>query len=219
MTRPRIKICGLTRAEDAALAVKLGADAVGFVFWPRSPRAVDAHTARQIVETLPPEVARVGVCVNETPVAVAELVRAVGLNVVQLHGDEDVANYRHVGAALIKAVGLDSEDAVARALGLPGDVTVLVDAVDAVRRGGTGRLADWSRAARVARVRPVMLAGGLTADSVGAAMAAVEPWALDVSSGVELAPGIKDHDRLRAFFAAVADQIGAPVGRERGLDL
>lgn len=201
---PRIKVCGITRAEDAAEAVRLGAAALGFVFWPKSPRVLSVQAARDIAAGVPPFVARIGVFVDTTADDVARIVDEVGLDGVQLHGDERVDRYERVKSRLIKAVTLESGEDVMRAATLPAYVTTLVDAADRVRRGGTGQVADWSQAAALAARRPVILAGGLTAENVGEAVRSVRPWALDVSSGVETAPGIKTRERLEAFFAAVA---------------
>lgn len=202
--RPRVKICGITRQSDAALAVSLGADAIGFIFWPRSPRAISAGDARRIHSTLPPFVTRVGVFVNATPDEVAAVVREAALDAVQLHGDEPIESYTDVGARLIKVATLASSEDIDRVVGWTQDVVPLVDAIDPERRGGTGLLADWSHAARLARARPIVLAGGLTAANVGAAIARVQPWGIDVSSGVEDAPGMKSPTRLRELFAALA---------------
>jgi phosphoribosylanthranilate isomerase len=199
-----VKICGLTRAEDAALAVALGADALGFVFWSRSPRAVRAGDVRQITERVPPLVTRVGVFVDASPSDVAVAVRDAGLDVVQLHGGESPEAYRETGARLMKVATLDHEDRVEEIAAWPEGVMPLVDAIDHARKGGTGRVADWARAAALSARRPIVLAGGLTAENVREAVAVVRPWAVDVSSGVESAPGRKSADRMRAFFAAVA---------------
>jgi phosphoribosylanthranilate isomerase len=200
--RTRVKICGITRAEDAALAVRSGADAIGFVFWPRSPRAVKPAQVATIT-TDGALVARVGVFVDASPEEVAETVKEARLSVVQLHGDEPVGDFSRVGAAVIKAVSLVDERDVERALALPADVTVLIDAPDRQRKGGTGNVGDWSLARRVSRARPVILAGGLSAANVAAAIREVQPWGVDVSSGVEASPGIKEPGRLRDFFSAI----------------
>lgn len=200
---PRIKVCGITRVEDAAAAVELGAAAVGFVFWPRSPRRIAVETAREIGGILPPFVARIGVFVDMPADDVARIVDDARLDGVQLHGDEKTDQYRQLQARLIKAVTLDSDTDVKAAATLPAHVTVLVDATDRVRRGGTGRVADWTNAAALAAQRPIILAGGLTAANVGDAIRQVRPWAVDVSSGVEAAPGVKNRERLEALFAAV----------------
>ncbi|MFI5177401.1 MAG: phosphoribosylanthranilate isomerase [Vicinamibacterales bacterium] len=201
--RPRVKICGITRAEDAAEAVRLGADALGFVFWAQSPRVVSPDVARAIAASVPPLVARVGVFVDAPVAEVITIARLVGLDAVQLHGDELVDAYAGVPARIIKAVVLDADDDLERAARLPPHVTPLIDAADRAKRGGTGRIADWSSAAGLARRRPVMLAGGLSAENVAEAIRVVRPWAVDVSSGVESAPGIKSTERLEQFFAAI----------------
>jgi len=208
MSRVRVKVCGLTRAEDVEAAVALGADALGFVLWPRSPRYVPLPAVSALADDLPAFLTRVGVFVDASPDEVARAVREARLDAVQLHGAESAADYGRVGARVIKAVTLDGSDDVERAAGLPAGVTVLVDATAPVERGGTGRRADWSHAARLARRRPIVLAGGLSASNVAAAIREVRPVAVDVSSGVEEAPGRKDHERLRAFFAAVAAAAG-----------
>jgi phosphoribosylanthranilate isomerase len=206
---PRVKICGITRLADAEAAVDLGAHALGFVFWPSSPRAVGREVARTIAAALPALVTRVGVFVNMSPAEVADTVNLVGLDVVQLHGDEDVHAYAGVGVRLMKVVRLADEAAVDRAAELPPSVTPLVDAIDDARRGGTGRRANWALAARLASRRPIVLAGGLSGETVGEALRAVRPWGIDVSSGVEQSPGVKSQERLRALFAAVARTEGA----------
>jgi phosphoribosylanthranilate isomerase len=202
-TRVRVKVCGLTRAEDAALAVAFGADALGFIFWPRSPRAITPSGARRLHAVLPPLVSRVGVFVDASPQDVVDAVRVAGLDVVQLHGDEPVERYLDVGAKVMKVAALENDRDVERVLAWPSAVTPLVDAVDRERRGGTGRRADWELAAQLAARRPIVLAGGLNAENVAEAIAAVGPWGVDVSSGVEQAPGVKSEARLRAFFAGV----------------
>ena len=206
---PRIKVCGITRIEDASEAVRLGAAALGFVFWLASPRAISVQAAREVTGAVPPLVARVGVFVDASADDVARIADEVGLDAVQLHGDERIDGYARVKSRLIKAVTLNSDDDVFGAAALPAHVTTLVDATDRLRRGGTGQLADWRHAAALAARRPIILAGGLTADNVAGAIKQVRPWALDVSSGVESAPGIKSRERLEAFFAAVAGSGGA----------
>jgi phosphoribosylanthranilate isomerase len=203
MNRTRIKICGLTRLEDAALAVDLGADAIGFVLWPNSPRAVTVDRAASIAAALPSFVTRVGVFVNATPGEVGRAVQAIGLDVAQLHGDEPIEPYVGRARRLMKVVSLGDDTSVVAARALPAEVTLLVDAADRERRGGTGLRADWTRAAILARARPVVLAGGLSADNVLDALRVVRPWAIDVSSGVEAAPGVKSPEKLRALFRAV----------------
>lgn len=199
----KVKICGITRVEDAESAAALGADAVGFVFWPPSPRFVEAERARAIACGLPPMVTAVGVFANQPPEEVARVAAAVGLGAVQLHGDERVEDYAGLACRVIKAVPVGLDRAPDEALALPGHVTVLLDAHDPVRLGGTGTTIDWTIAARVARARRVILSGGLRPENVGDAVATVRPYGIDVSSGVETAPGRKDVEKMRALFDAI----------------
>lgn len=200
--RPRIKFCGMTRREDAVAAADLGVDAVGFVFWPKSPRAVRVEQAREITRALPPWVWRVGVFVNASVDEMRAAVAEAGLDIVQLHGDETVDVAEAMGTRVMKALSRDEDPETAARLWRE-DVLLLVDAVDPVRRGGTGALADWAAARRLQAARPVVLAGGLTAENVAEAIRAVRPYAVDVASGVESQPGIKDPTRMRAFVDAV----------------
>ena len=199
----RVKICGIRRQDDAQRAVELGADALGFVFWPESPRFVDPYRALPIVSALPLFVATVGVFVDQAPEYVTGVAQLLNLSAIQLHGQEVPASYpRH--RRVIKSVPVtDGFDPVTAFAALPPRTTILLDAHDPIRRGGTGQVIDWSRAAAAARVRPIILSGGLTPENVGAAVATVGPYAVDVSSGVEAEPGVKDHAKLRAFFAAL----------------
>lgn len=202
--RTRVKICGITRERDARAAVAAGADALGFVFWPGSPRIVMPEEAARIGQTLPPLVTRVGVFVNAAPAEVARIVRVARLDAVQLHGGEDPEAYAHCGAAVIKAVTLDDAAGVVRAIAYPAAVTVLVDAGDPARHGGSGRLANWKRARALARRRPILLAGGLKAENVVRAIRAVRPWGIDLSSGVETRPGRKSSAKIAALMTGVA---------------
>jgi phosphoribosylanthranilate isomerase len=202
-----VKICGITRPEDAALAVELGARAIGLVFWPTSPRAIDRQRGREIVASLPAGVEAIGVFVNQTEAAI-EIAREIGLRGIQLHGDEPAASYRDVasggdGVSVIKAIAVRDESAIGQVQDVPPGARVLLDAHDAARRGGTGRTIDWSLAARIARQRPIILSGGLTPANVVDAIAAVRPIAIDVSSGVESEPGQKDARKLRELFDAL----------------
>jgi phosphoribosylanthranilate isomerase len=206
--RTRVKICGITRERDARAAVRAGADALGFVFWPNSPRRVTPEAAARIGRTMPALVSRVGVFVNAGPAEVKRVVRRAGLDAIQLHGDEDPADYADCGAAIIKAVTLTGAPDVTAALAYPADVTILVDAEDPVRRGGTGRPANWKLARTLARARPILLAGGIGAANVRDALRAVRPWGIDVSSGVEVRPGVKSQKKIAGLFTRVvrADQ-------------
>jgi len=198
-----VKICGITRTEDALLAAELGATALGFVLWPGSPRAIDPFRARTIVRHLPPLVSVVGVFVDQPLEYVRRVARLVPLDAIQLHGGESADYCRDTGGRVIKAIGA-SRTAAEGIERLPRNVIVLLDACDPVQHGGTGRSIDWTVAARVARMRPTILAGGLRPENVGEAIRRVRPFGVDVSSGVEVRPGVKDAGRLRDFFAAVA---------------
>ena len=195
-----VKICGITRLEDAEAAVAAGASAIGFIFWPASPRFVDPHRARKIAAALPPFVTAVGVFVNQPIEYVNGVATLVRLAAVQLHGDETPEFAALAVAPVIKAVPIGTDPGIWRSR-----VRLLLDVHDPVARGGTGRTIDWAAAADLAAQRDILLAGGLTPDNVADAVARVRPFGIDVSSGVERAPGIKDHQRLRALFEAMHD--------------
>lgn len=199
----RVKVCGVTRVEDAQLAADLGASAIGFVFWPMSPRYVEPERARAIAAALPRAIVCVGVFVDQDFEEMQRIASYVPLGALQLHGAEPP----RVAAALlhpvIKAVPVINGFAPESLDLWPSEVTVLLDAHDPVKRGGTGRTIDWSAAARAARRRPIMLSGGLTPENIREAIETVRPYAIDVSSGVEASPGIKDPGKLRALFANV----------------
>jgi phosphoribosylanthranilate isomerase len=200
----RVKICGVRRLEDALMASELGASAVGFVFWPESPRFIDPYRARAIVAALPFGVTAVGVFVDQPAEYVSGVARLLNLGAVQLHGHEPPESYGSSPHRIIKAVpvtnGFNPMEAMAA---VPPSVTVLLDAHDPIRRGGTGQTVDWAHAAMSARLRPIILSGGLNAGNVRAAIDAVHPAAIDVSSGVESSPGVKDPNKLRALFDAL----------------
>lgn len=204
---PRVKVCGITRIEDAVLAASLGASAIGFVFWRPSPRFVEPETARAIAAAMPASVVCVGVFVDQDATYVRQIAAQVRLGAVQLHGHESVEFATALMEPVIKAVPLEEGFDPQSLDLLPPAITVLLDAHDPERRGGTGRTIDWTVAARAATRRPVMLAGGLTPENVGDAIRIVRPYAIDVSSGVESSPGIKDRDRLRALFDAITPDL------------
>jgi phosphoribosylanthranilate isomerase len=199
----RVKICGITSIDDARLAVELGAWAIGFVFWPSSPRFIEPSLAREIVERLPAVVTAVGVFVNQPAEHVEDVSSRVRLGAVQLHGDESPRYAHSLSRRVIKAFAVD-EAVDPSSLGAWGDTTILLDASDSERRGGTGRTIDWQAAAHIARARPIVLAGGMRPDNVAEAVRTVRPAAVDVSSGVERSPGRKDAALMEALFAALA---------------
>ncbi len=193
-----VKICGITRAEDAAAAVDAGARAIGFVFWPKSPRFIDPYRARAIAAVLPPFVTPVGLFVNQTAEYIHGVASLVRLGAVQLHGDESVEFAEAIPHPVVKALTVS-----ARISEWPTRMRILLDAHDPARRGGTGQKIDWTAAAAIAATRPVLLAGGLTPVNVADAVARVRPFGIDVSSGVERSPGIKDHQKITALFEAL----------------
>ena len=208
----RVKVCGITRHEDAELAVELGAWALGFILWPQSPRAADLGAAAGIAASLRRRVELVGVFVNPALEDVAHAAEELHLSHVQLHGDEGPAFCsevaRRTGAKVIKAMRISGEGEFRELERFHTDFHLLDTAARGLR-GGTGETWDWALAARRRRRIPVILSGGLTAENVAAGIEAVDPWAVDVSSGVEAAPGIKDPDRLAAFMAAVPGPVEA----------
>ena len=215
-----IKICGITRRSDATHAAQHGATALGFICWTGSPRYVEPEHVAEITAGLPSSIMRVGVFVNEPLDSLLEIVdrarlTAVGvfvnepldslleivdrarLTTVQLHGDEPPAYADAIAVPVLRAVCIDQADLT----GWPSDMPLLLDAPSAALRGGTGQTIDWDQAAGIARGRKVILAGGLTADNVAEAIAVVRPFGVDVSSGVEASPGIKDSGRVSVFLA------------------
>lgn len=201
----KVKICGITNAEDAAVAVEAGADAVGFVFHKKSPRYAEPATVRELVKVLPPFVLPVGVFVNEDAKVVRDLMDHCGLALAQLHGDESAAYCETLGRPMLKAIRLKDRQsflALAEFQGRAGVRGFLVDAFSPDAFGGTGLKADWSLAAEAASAAPILLAGGLTPDNVAQAIEQVRPYGVDVSSGVEAQPGKKDYEKVRAFVRA-----------------
>jgi phosphoribosylanthranilate isomerase len=193
-----LKVCGITRAEDAAHAVAHGATALGFIFWTKSPRYIAPERAAGIIAAVPPEVLTVGVFVDEAEDVVHEVAERTGIAAVQLHGHETPSFVVPGGRRVFRSMTLESSAATCEAW--PADTTLLLDAADPVRRGGTGTAVDWDAAAAVARRRPIVLAGGLTPGNVGGAIAVVRPFGVDVSSGVEAAPGVKDRAKVTEFL-------------------
>lgn len=203
MSRVRVKICGLTRAEDVAAAVEAGADAVGFVFT-KSPRQVSADTAKRLVNYVPEGVLSVGLFLNQGRSEVERVVNSVPLDVLQFHGSESERECDVFDLPWLKAVAMESFESARRAeLDFPNAMGLLLDSHTAGKRGGSGKVFDWSLFQPVSK--PVWLAGGLNTGNVGQAIRIVKPYAVDVSSGVEESPGIKDAKRMMAFVNAVRE--------------
>lgn len=198
----RIKICGLTRPQDVDAAVAAGADAIGLVFHPQSPRYVDLTQAVALVRRIPPLVTVVGLFVNAAPEDVRARLAAVPIHLLQFHGDEDDAYCRQFGRPFLKAVRVrPGVDVLREMAAFPSAQAILLDAF-VEGYGGGGRTFDWALAPREPS-KPIILSGGLGADNVGEAIRRLHPAAVDVSSGVELGKGIKDAEKMRAFIAAV----------------
>jgi len=196
---PILKICGMTRVGDALHAVREGATAIGFVFWKGSPRYIEPERAGEIAAALPATVTTVGVFVNEPVDAIRETARVAGLRMVQLHGEETPAYTKQIDQPVMRAVTLDTMVETTKAW--PADTTLLLDSTDPSRRGAGRAAVDWPRAAVITRGRRVVLAGGLTPDNIEEAIVTVRPIGVDVASGVESAPGVKDLDKVARFLA------------------
>ena len=197
----RIKICGLTRAEDMQVAIEAGADALGLVFYPPSPRFIDPEQAVRLAGMAPPFVSVVGLFVNAEASQVSELLAAVPIHLLQFHGDEDEAYCRQFGRPYIRAARMrPGLDLLQYAASFPSAQAILVDAF-VEGYGGGGKSFDWNLIPN-SMSKPLVLSGGLDADNVGEAIRRVRPAAVDVSSGVEAAKGIKDADKIRSFIAA-----------------
>lgn len=202
MNRVRIKFCGLTRAEDAGLAVRIGVDALGFVFTRRSRRFVEPAVAASIRRSLPPFATTVALFMDDEPAWINEVMDIFRPDLLQFHGNESPATCATFGRAWLKAVAMASvPDVASYVAGFAGACGFLLDAHASGEQGGSGARFDWSRMPTLDRA--LILAGGLDAGNVGDAIRQTRPYAVDVSSGIETAPGIKDAQRMREFVAAV----------------
>ena len=202
----KVKVCGITNAEDALAAIEAGADALGFIFYEKSPRYVVPAVAANIIAGLPPLVTPVGVFVNEGLATVRSIMETCRLAMAQLHGDENVSYCRELARPAMKALRLKDRGsllALAEYQGRGGVRGFVLDTFSELAYGGTGQITDWGLAADVAKSTPILLAGGLTPENVTEAIGIVRPYGVDVSSGVESAPGKKDHAKMRAFVDAV----------------
>ena len=202
----KIKICGITNLEDALMAVEAGADALGFVFYTQSPRCIEPAVAKRIIAQLPPFVLPVGVFVNHEQETIRNIYNECGLAFAQLHGDESPAFCETLGRPVLRALRLRDRGsllALAEYKGRMGVRGFVVDAFSSEAYGGTGQTANWSLAREVAKAAPILLAGGLTPSNVQEAVRQVQPYGVDVSSGVEDRPGKKDPKKIRALTQAV----------------
>ena len=201
--RTRIKICGITRHEDAQAAVAAGADALGFVFYSHSPRNVSVAVAKSIVATLPPFVTSIGLFVNAAPSEVKNVLDHVALDCLQFQGEETPAYCQQFNRPYLKALRIKPDsDVQAMVNQYVGARGVLLDSFDSRQHGGTGQTFDWTLVPNGLSL-PVILAGGLNPSNVAQAIRTVRPYAVDISSGVEASKGIKDHAKIRAFIDEV----------------
>lgn len=199
--RTRVKICGITSVEDALAAARAGADAIGLVF-AESPRQVSVAVAKEIALRLPPFVTVVGVFVDEEIRIVEKTFREVGLHVVQLHGNEDTEYRSHLDLPTVKSFAV-KDDSVLEKIEEYRENSFLLDTYSATRAGGTGESFDWTIAVKAKAYGHVILSGGLTPENITRALNEVKPWAVDISSGVELSPGKKDHQKITDFMKKV----------------
>ncbi|MDC0963856.1 phosphoribosylanthranilate isomerase [Candidatus Pseudothioglobus singularis] len=196
----KVKICGFTEPNNARDAALAGVDAIGLVFYNKSPRNVDIHSAQKIIEALPPFINRVGLFVNANPSFIDEILCEVPLDTLQFHGDESVLDCAQYQMPFIKSLRVKPDTNVKEiAENFSSASALLLDSFSPSSYGGTGESFDWSLA-RVKISLPIILAGGLTVDNVADAIKQVNPYAVDASSGVESAPGVKDIDKIEAFI-------------------
>lgn len=204
MTRIRVKICGLTRPADVDAAVNAGADALGFVFTPKSRRFVDAVTAEKLVCRVPAFVSRVGLFMDQGAEEVRALLAQVPLTLLQFHGREEGAYCRQFGLPYVKALAMGGDGQLSRLDQYRDAAALLLDSHEPGAAGGTGHAFDWSRIP--ALPRPLVLAGGLDPENVRRAVRMVRPWAVDVSSGVELEPGVKCAEKMQRFIEEASSE-------------
>ena len=195
----KVKICGMTQLKDALFAVEQGVDAVGFIFYKKSPRAVTMKTVREIITKLPPLVDTVGVFVNESAERLNKIADYCGLDLVQLHGEESPAFCRKIHRRVIKAFRVKDLQSIKQLEKFPVS-GFLLDTFSDDLHGGTGKTFDWNLALPAKKMGPVILAGGLTPRNILQAVRQVSPYGVDVCSGVEKSPGIKDLEKVRAFL-------------------
>jgi len=202
----KIKICGITNLQDAEAAVAAGVDALGFVFYPKSPRCIEPTVAKRIIAQLPPFVLPIGVFVNQSRETIRDVFNECDLAFAQLHGDETPEFCETLGRPVLRALRLRDRGSLLALAEYKGRIGVrgfVVDAFSTEAYGGTGQTVDWSLAREAAQAAPILLAGGLTPSNVQEAIRQVHPYGVDVSSGVERSPGQKDHQKIRTFTDTV----------------
>ena len=206
----QVKICGITNVEDGIAAAEAGADALGFIFYQKSPRYLPIEKAAQIIRDLPPMIVKVGVFVDAPEEVVFRVISDCGLNVLQFHGSETPEYCLQFGLMSMKAFQIRDVQSLSRLTDFPTDAWLL-DAYSDGRLGGTGESFNWDLAVEAGKWgRPIFLAGGLTPGNVAEAVRQVQPYAVDVSSGVEASPGKKDHAKVKAFIQAAKSALPVP---------
>ncbi len=210
-----IKVCGMTNREDALFAASCGVGALGFIFYEKTPRAVTPEKAKEIIAALPGEVVKIGVFVNHVYDEIERIRKFCNLDMIQLHGDESPEFCRRFPSSMvIRALSPRTEDDLRLIDDYPG-TPILMDAYAPGLRGGTGRTADWNLARVVMKTHSLILAGGLNPDNILEALASVSPDAVDINSGVETAPGKKDHKKIRAIIDLIRGRDNMYGNQER----
>lgn len=197
-----VKICGITNLDDALFASEAGADALGFVFYKKSPRHIEPEKARDIIKRLPPFVTTVGVFADQTEAEVKDIISVTNIDVVQLHGEEPPEFCEKLGKRVIKAIRVRGMENLAEVKTYKA-CALLLDTYDKNLKGGTGRIFNWEIAKEARIFNKIIIAGGLTPENVADAIKVAQPYAVDVSSGVEKEKGIKDHQKIKAFIDRV----------------
>lgn len=198
----KVKICGITNLEDALIAAYLGADALGFVFVKEGPRSITPDAARDIISKLPPFIVTTGVFVNSPEEEILSIIKQTRIQCVQLHGNESPAEYSKIKVPVIKAFHVDEHFIVNTIVRYPA-TAYLLDTYVKGKAGGTGKTFDWDIAVRAQAYGRIILAGGLTPENIGDAIRKVQPYAIDISSGIESSPGKKDKRKLQELFTVL----------------
>ena len=201
----KVKFCGITNLKDAISAAELGADALGFVFYPKSPRFISPKNAKEIIKKLPPFISMVGLFVNQSKSEVEEVIKGCPLNLLQFHGDENEAFCKQYNLPYIKAISMKSDvDLLKCVQEYNSAKALLLDTFSKVARGGSGEVFDW-KMIPPNTLKPIIVAGGLTPDNVQTLLEVISPYGVDVSSGIEINKGLKDYKLMKKFILGVTN--------------